>query len=428
MPVFTRSELYDLLWSAPASKVAKDLRMSDVALGKAAKRHGIPTPERGYWAKIAAGKHPAKSRLPPRGLGQADSIHLGREEELTRRNLGETDVDIPAFPAALRMHDESLHDLRSRLEVEIGTISIPKSLSAPHPVVARMLTIDAKRMESLSGADPRWSHEQPYYASPYEKRRLRLLSAIFKGLSNTGLEFQAKGKDSNEFRVFAREGSSVTFRLDHPKKTAGRDGYFATSKPDRPASEPLKLEIMWWSHSDAPFRRTWEDERGVQIEEAISEIVVTLAFAVEAVYRQSEFDSHRHAIEMHEIAVRRREEKRIEKILEREAADEADRQARVHKLISDATNFRLAQDIRDYADAVVRANEQSSLPVPHDTITAWQEAAIQCADEVDPVVSRAFLAPPDSAALPAKPMAPPLSPNERLAEATWHPNQKWFSR
>lgn len=428
MPVYTRSELYDLLWSAPASKIAKNLGISDVALGKAAKRHGIPAPERGYWAKIAAGKLPAKSRLPLRGLGQADSIHVGREDELTRRSAGQADADIPALPAALRMHDETLHDLRSRLEDEIGTISIPKSLSAPHPVVARMLTIDAKRMESLSGADPRWSHEQPYYASPYEKRRLRLLSAIFKGLSNTGLEFQAKGKDANEFRVFAREGSSVTFRLDHPKKAEGRNSYFATSKPDRPASEPLKLEIMWWFRSEAPFRRTWEDERATQIEEAISEIVVTLAFAVEAVYRQAEIDSQRHAIEMHEIAVRRREEKRIESILEREAAEEADRQARMHKLMSDATNFRLAQDIRDYADAVVRTNDRSSAPVPHEEISAWKAAALRCADDIDPLVSRAFLVPPDPATSPAKPMVSPLPSIERLTEGAWHPNQQWFAR
>lgn len=429
MPLFTRMEFYDLLWSEPASKIAKDLGISDVALGKAAKRHGIPAPERGYWAKVAAGKHALKRKLPPRGLGQSDLVRVGREEIPSQGIAARPDPDIPPMPSPLKAHDESLDDLLARLKTEIGTVTIPKSLSAPHPAVATMLAIDAKRIEKISQADYPWSSDQPYYTSPYEKRRLRLLSAIFKGISKTGLSCQAKGKDANEFAVSASEGSSVTFRLDHPKKTEARSSYFATSKADRPASDPLKLEILWHFRSPAPFRREWQDGKASQIEGSVSEIAATLALAVEAKHRQGQVESHEYALEMYNSAVRRQEEKRLQAIRDREAAEEADRQARLNKLLADATAYRLAQDIRSYAEAVTEANSRSESPVPPEEMAAWRESALQCADEVDPVLTKAFLKP----AAPLQPAGAgtgtqnqPLQPAQSLhlsVSAPWHPNR-----
>lgn len=429
MPLFTRTEFYNLLWSAPVSKIAKDLGISDVALGKAAKRYGIPAPERGYWAKVAAGKHVLKRKLPPRGLGESDVVRVGREDVPSLRSADRSDPDIPPMPGPLKVYEESLDDLLTRLKTEIGTVTIPKSLSAPHPAVARLLAIDAKRIEKISQSDYPWSSDQPYYVSPYEKRRLRLLSAIFKGISKTGLSCQAKGKDANEFIVFASEGSSVTFRLDHPKKTDARSSYFATSKADRPASEPLKLEIFWYFRSAAPFRREWQDSTASQIEDSVSEIAATLALAVEAMHRQGVVQSHELAVEMHTGAIRRQEEKRLQAIRDREAAEEADREARLHKLLADATAYRLAQDIRSYAEAVAGANSRSELPIPPEEMTAWRESALRCADEVDPVLTKAFLKP----APPLEPTRTGKGPQDQSQQppqslhlsvsGPWHPNR-----
>lgn len=44
----TREQLYELVWSAPVSKVAKDLAISGVALAKRCGREGVPVPPRGY--------------------------------------------------------------------------------------------------------------------------------------------------------------------------------------------------------------------------------------------------------------------------------------------------------------------------------------------------------------------------------------------
>jgi len=52
----SRKTLYDLVWSEPMKTLSARFGISDVALKKTCARAGIPTPDRGYWAKKDAGK------------------------------------------------------------------------------------------------------------------------------------------------------------------------------------------------------------------------------------------------------------------------------------------------------------------------------------------------------------------------------------
>lgn len=61
----TRQELYERIWAIPATKLAEELGISDVAIAKRCKKLGVPQPPRGYWAKLAAGQAPMKPPLPP---------------------------------------------------------------------------------------------------------------------------------------------------------------------------------------------------------------------------------------------------------------------------------------------------------------------------------------------------------------------------
>src|SRR5512138_3979929 len=63
--LYSRQELYDLIWSTPAIKLAADFGISDVAIAKHYKKKNVPRPSLGYWAKVAAGQTPPKSPLPP---------------------------------------------------------------------------------------------------------------------------------------------------------------------------------------------------------------------------------------------------------------------------------------------------------------------------------------------------------------------------
>ncbi len=59
----TRKELFEKVWEKPMTQVSKELGISDVGLKKICRRHQIPVPGRGYWAKKAAGKLVSKGRL-----------------------------------------------------------------------------------------------------------------------------------------------------------------------------------------------------------------------------------------------------------------------------------------------------------------------------------------------------------------------------
>ena len=59
-----RSELYNLVWAKPVTKVSQELGISDVGLSKLCARCGIPVPPRGHWAKLAGGNKSPQKRLP----------------------------------------------------------------------------------------------------------------------------------------------------------------------------------------------------------------------------------------------------------------------------------------------------------------------------------------------------------------------------
>jgi len=54
MREISRAELYELVWSKPMTKVAKDFGLSDQGLAKICAKHPIHRPPRCYWAKLAA--------------------------------------------------------------------------------------------------------------------------------------------------------------------------------------------------------------------------------------------------------------------------------------------------------------------------------------------------------------------------------------
>ncbi|RYG98469.1 MAG: hypothetical protein EON58_07055, partial [Alphaproteobacteria bacterium] len=53
---FTREDLHAKVWALPLLVIAREIGVSDVALGKACRKAKIPLPGRGYWAAMKAGK------------------------------------------------------------------------------------------------------------------------------------------------------------------------------------------------------------------------------------------------------------------------------------------------------------------------------------------------------------------------------------
>lgn len=62
--LFTRKELYNLVWSLPISKIASKYEISELEIKSTCKKHNIPTPMVGYWSKLEFNKPVTITPLP----------------------------------------------------------------------------------------------------------------------------------------------------------------------------------------------------------------------------------------------------------------------------------------------------------------------------------------------------------------------------
>lgn len=60
----SREMLYEQVWKEPISKLAVTYRVSGTYIARICRELKVPTPGRGYWAKLSAGKNPPKDALP----------------------------------------------------------------------------------------------------------------------------------------------------------------------------------------------------------------------------------------------------------------------------------------------------------------------------------------------------------------------------
>ncbi len=60
----TRQELYDLIWSVPISRLAKNYDIVDYQLRKICNDFKILVPQNGYWQKLKYNKPVSKIALP----------------------------------------------------------------------------------------------------------------------------------------------------------------------------------------------------------------------------------------------------------------------------------------------------------------------------------------------------------------------------
>ena len=78
--IFTREQFYELVWSKPLTHLAKEFGLSDVALHKICRKHDVPHPPLGWWAKKAAGKPITRTPLPRAKAGVSDKITIAAGE------------------------------------------------------------------------------------------------------------------------------------------------------------------------------------------------------------------------------------------------------------------------------------------------------------------------------------------------------------
>lgn len=379
----SRQALYDLVWMTPVKTLAERFGISDVGLRKACQRSLIPLPPAGYWAKVAAGKRAVQPPLPDRPPGMRDTVTpgAGRYDSYSYRQWTDAELLGPLPPCPTFKPD--LETVQVDCLRRIDRITVPRDLSRPHPAIAKILEIDEQRRIAQLGKSYVSSWDAPRFASPFEQRRLRVLSALMIALLRLGASVRLTGKNARSIYVTVHD-TAFWIRLDDEAGTAKQPSEYEPP-PSKAAGSPLFLAISQ-GHDGAPAIR-WGDDTSGKLDTKLRDAVAGILVHAEASYRST--CEHRH-----EWRIERRANRLSEIHQARLKAEQAERdrierlkQERIERLLGQAEAFRKAAAIRAYvAEARDRAGADA-----RDDVAAWAEWALGVAAGIDPVQTGAFL-------------------------------------
>lgn len=377
----SRKELYELVWSEPMKNLSGRFGISDVALKKTCIRAEIPTPNLGYWAKKEAGKSAYQPPLPERPPGLDDEVVVAAGKDYWYRGWSNEDLLAPLPPPP--EFPEPIEAVRDRITKVLGKLSVPRDVRDWHPAIARLLSEDDKRKQKQLATGYSW--DAPLFDTPFERRRLRILNALFIAVARTN------GKP-----IVSRDAHSIhlTFYQQHvgirlgPAKEHIRRGYAATKAYD-PKDTKLSFSILTGVSSDKE-RISWHDDDNGKLEARITEIAVEVVVTAESQHREGAIRSYQWRVKRKaELEEEERQRKLEAERRERERLKRLE-QGRIERLLKDATAFHQAAVIRNYVQAIRSAHPCDGTSST-EAMERWSCWALAQADRIDPTNGDAFL-------------------------------------
>ncbi|WP_236167855.1 hypothetical protein [Pseudomonas atacamensis] len=359
--LYDRAKLLDEVWSEPVQAVAPRFGLSDVGLKKLCSRLQIPTPPRGYWAKVKSGK-----RVPTRPKLRE---YTGHPSHLYRPAEQSSVLDPVAEVVDSRL--QRVLTFEQQLE---NQIVVPERIKVWHPVVAAASEalarpiIDQRGMPQTSGNGLNIS-----VSAALQSRALKVADTLLKALEKRGYAVQ-QGKHRFEVVMF---GHAVRLRFYEPslrsdyKPSAAQLAEKAKSGwsywPKWQFTPSGRLQVM----ADDGYGGKITDSDRHSVEQQLNKLIGSMsARAVGFLVR-----SERQAIED-------AERQRVRDIvLERKRRQDTEKQ-RLAKLEVDAQNWRRAQGIREYLNALEQTTEGHELSAEQLELLRWGRAK---ADWIDPL-------------------------------------------
>ena len=232
--------------------LAKSMGMSDVALAKRCKSANIPVPPRGWWARKEAGKAVKIEPLPPQPFALSNYFPA-REVNADRRREGELNDDLPQAPTF-----RDLGAVTDEIRAAVRSIKVPAVLTAPHPIVARLLAQDAKRKSSPSVSRYFPDRHGPKFQSPIQQRRLRILSSLLTELDRLGCKASGNTHAGERFSISI--GGSWVY-IFFGVEGGEWPSYFNNSARSYKHTDRERLRLDLVDHDDrSPPKRTWRED------------------------------------------------------------------------------------------------------------------------------------------------------------------------
>lgn len=337
----SRRELYDAVWHTAMWKLAPQFGLSDRGLAKLCERHGIPVPERGYWAKLLHGKTVRRPPLPSAKAGQNDEIMI----EATSTKARARRMDETGMP-------DDLAKLLAKERAATNPITVPDCPKA-HPIVAN------------------WPRpNKPYNVVDWtpvtEHRRRKIATLLFREVEKRGGSVAAEG--SEKF-VFSLMGQKIELRLRERQKQIRIPGDpNATSFWDRQNTMHYKqsglLRLAFTNWFNEPVRKEWNETTEIPLEAQLRDVIIGWLLAIEAGRRREE-------------ARIKNERERVERQIREWECQEREREElqKRDKLLAEARAWSDAALIRSYVVAVKNNGEGDD---------EWSRWALDVADAMEP--------------------------------------------
>jgi hypothetical protein len=395
---FERLSLYEEVWREPISRLAKKYALSDNGLRKICITLKIPLPERGHWARIAAGQ---EIPTPPLPAGEAQSSY----------------VSVGSLQAPSQPNDEDELWLRERAAFESNAtnqIAVDMCPQRWHPLIralrtrieAKVMKLDrSKRAEDRSelrrkgGSAPSANFDAWEWRSFVHSGQLledgRRACAFRASISNREralaiantffLEAEARGyslshsEREGRYKIEGHEGS-VDFRISEKlltktKKARRYGGRLEDEKYREPSGcLTFYLEVGYFSGSQ------FSDTTGSMLQDQLNRAFVALSkLVVRCRVRARKQELARIERQRHE-----------EEMAERRRLEEDERQrvsaerARQRALYKESARWAKALEIRRYIEHVSLLAPDTASP----NFTEWRSWATATAKTLDPTEPR----------------------------------------
>jgi hypothetical protein len=378
MPVATtisRTELYQLIWTEPMTKVAPRFGLSDVGLAKVCKRYNIPRPPVGYWAQKQFGKQPTQTALPPEAENLQSIEFLAEEREK------------PSFKGPKikeRVSDEQLKRLIAHEEQPDNHIVVPGEVTKYHTIVrqTKVAFNDAYVDRGLSF--PSWTSEgarlRIQVAQESVPRALRLMDTLIKTFEERGHKVVVTPTEQRKDVLFVILGEKFRFRLREKTRMVRLSE--AERKKDysygRVKYEPTGLlELQLHSDQSSSMHATWKDGTQAKLEDQLNDVLIEITVAVE---KEREW-----RVQQEEYARQRRE---AEAQRWRQEEERRKEQQKVQELNQMSENWERAGRIRAFMAEVRLRVERNKGPIEEGSeLARWIKWALDHADRIDPLGS-----------------------------------------
>lgn len=373
--LFSRRELYDLVWSESRVALSKRLGISDVGLSKVCIRANIPIPPRGYWARRDAGKRDPQPPLPPRALGQFDLIEIGQGQD--QRPSDQEEMTLPPAP----VFDKSTEVVRARASAMVEKCKVPKNLNSPHHLIGTLLEEDAARRKAVERDRFAWS--KPEFDTPQAMRRVRIVNALFMVMAHARCKVSLHGKDLRQVNIHVSD-VYISVRIE-PVKTSSR-----SSRPDadderKTKQERIKLCADGWGPMPG-VTTEWQDTEDQMLEHRAHEVARDILVLAEMLYRS-------HVLQQYEWRVERKNEleEKARQRREQQEREERERKAKLEQecrdwLLQQSSNLQKANEIRTFVQTMDQRMNDAVSDVDANRYQQWRQWALSEANRLDPLL------------------------------------------